>query len=282
MSKVTKRVLTGVSLAAGVALLLVLDARLRPGLVAWFAATPLAALAVVELDRMGSFRGRGLATALGLPLVALAILESAVALDAVGWLARAGEARLVLGGYAVVALGALAGFFLVRRRALPVAVTVALAVWSLPPLFGLILIDARWGVAGLACVIAMAKIGDVFGYFFGRALGRTHPFPNLSPGKTTAGCVASAVGGTGLGAALVASDALRAPGGVLAGAALGLLLNLAAQAGDLLESWVKRRAGVKDSSTLFGSSGGVLDVVDSLLLVAPTALVAFPLFLGSP
>ena len=54
-------------------------------------------------------------------------------------------------------------------------------------------------------------------------------------------------------------------------------MNLASQAGDLLESVVKRRAGVKDSGTLFGPSGGVLDVVDSLLLSVPTALATWPL-----
>jgi CDP-diglyceride synthetase len=65
------------------------------------------------------------------------------------------------------------------------------------------------------------------------------------------------------------------------GALLGGLVNLAAQAGDLSESWVKRRAGVKDSSTLLGPSGGVLDVIDSLLLAAPVALVAWSLAYGS-
>jgi phosphatidate cytidylyltransferase len=55
------------------------------------------------------------------------------------------------------------------------------------------------------------------------------------------------------------------------------VLNIAAQAGDLLESWFKRTGGVKDSGTLFGPSGGVLDVVDSLLLTGPVFLVVQPL-----
>jgi phosphatidate cytidylyltransferase len=60
----------------------------------------------------------------------------------------------------------------------------------------------------------------------------------------------------------------------------GLVLNLAAQAGDLLESKVKRSAGVKDSSGWLGPAGGLLDVVDSLLLTVPTALVSWPLLFG--
>jgi len=67
--------------------------------------------------------------------------------------------------------------------------------------------------------------------------------------------------------------------GVLGGALAGLSLNLAAQAGDLFESGVKRRFGVKDSGALFGPSGGVLDVVDSLLATVPLALVVLPIVL---
>jgi phosphatidate cytidylyltransferase len=55
------------------------------------------------------------------------------------------------------------------------------------------------------------------------------------------------------------------------------VVNLASQAGDLLESKVKRTAGVKDSGALFGPSGGFLDLTDSLLLSVPVALIVWPL-----
>jgi phosphatidate cytidylyltransferase len=61
--------------------------------------------------------------------------------------------------------------------------------------------------------------------------------------------------------------------GLLGAVLIGALLNLASQAGDLLESAFKRHAGVKDSGLLFGPSGGVLDLVDSLLLSAPALLL---------
>jgi phosphatidate cytidylyltransferase len=64
-------------------------------------------------------------------------------------------------------------------------------------------------------------------------------------------------------------------GGLLAGATI----NIASQAGDLAESWVKRRAGVKDSSSWLGPSGGVLDVVDSFLFSVPAALLVWPLLM---
>jgi len=70
------------------------------------------------------------------------------------------------------------------------------------------------------------------------------------------------------------------PGAWWAGAVAGALVNLAAQAGDLLESVLKRRSAVKDSGTWFGPSGGVLDVVDSLLTTLPVALILWPVLLN--
>jgi phosphatidate cytidylyltransferase len=84
-----------------------------------------------------------------------------------------------------------------------------------------------------------------------------------------------------MGAALAWFEVLPAGAwGVLGGALVGTCINVASQAGDLFESWVKRRACVKDSSTWLGPSGGVLDVVDSLLFSVPTALIVWPILLS--
>ena len=72
----------------------------------------------------------------------------------------------------------------------------------------------------------------------------------------------------------VLPDGRFGPWGALAA---GATLNIAAQAGDLLKSWTKRRAGVKDSSTIFGPAGGLLDQVDSLLLTVPMSLATWPI-----
>ena len=78
-------------------------------------------------------------------------------------------------------------------------------------------------------------------------------------------------------------DVLPAPRmGILSPLLGAALVNLAAQAGDLLESAAKRAAQVKDSGTVFGPSGGLLDLVDSLLLSVPVALVTWPLLFEWP
>ncbi len=167
-----------------------------------------------------------------------------------------------------------------RQRPSEPLQAVGLAVWIALPLPWLWHVWERFGVGALVSLIVLSKIGDVAGYFGGNAFGRHHPFPRLSPGKTLEGCVASLVATVALGGALAAAGVL--PGsGFAEGLVAGLVVNLAAQSGDLLESWIKRRAGVKDSSDLLGSSGGVLDVLDSVFLTVPAAVLAWPFLLGS-
>jgi phosphatidate cytidylyltransferase len=171
---------------------------------------------------------------------------------------------------------------LLRDRGAPrdLAIAVGLAAWLLPPLPALWSVWAAYGALGLAGLIVVSKIGDTAGYYGGQAFGRRHPFPRLSPGKTTEGCLASLCAGTLAGVLLVALGWLPAePWGLAGGALAGAVTNLGAQSGDLLESWVKRRAGVKDSSRVFGPSGGLLDQLDSLLVSIPVAVLLWPLIL---
>lgn len=138
-----------------------------------------------------------------------------------------------------------------------------------------------WGTRGLVALVVLAKVGDIVGYYVGSSIGVRHPFPRISPGKTVAGCWGSFAAGTLAGGVLVLQGALPwGPWGLWGGLIAGAAVNLAAQSGDLLESWIKRGAGVKDSGTWFGPSGGVLDLVDSLLLAVPAALLVWPLVLA--
>jgi len=169
----------------------------------------------------------------------------------------------------------------VRRRAWFVAL---LAAWIVPPLFALEPLRQEHGLAGLVLLLVASKVGDTFGYYVGGAIGKRHPFPRLSPGKTVAGCVASLVGCVGVVVGLhLLGLAPEARHGTLGVALAAVAINVAAQAGDLLESHAKRKAGVKDSSGWFGPSGGLFDQVDSLLLTVPMAVLCWPFaFQGSP
>ena len=181
-------------------------------------------------------------------------------------------------------VGFLAGLLVSRRSArmggpeLHPLGPMILFLWIVFPLLGLGWIRFNYGISGLIAVIVLSKLGDVAGYYVGSAIGKTHPFPRLSPGKTVAGCVGSFVVAALAGVACQYAGLFPEPRfGLASGLLLGALLNLSSQAGDLLESHLKRRGKVKDSGTLFGPSGGVLDVVDSLLLSVPAAIVGFPL-----
>lgn len=107
---------------------------------------------------------------------------------------------------------------------------------------------------------------DIFAYFAGRAIGGPKIWTAISPNKTWAG-----LGGGMLAAALFSILFARFSGWpqtMLAMALIGALLAVIAQVGDFFESWLKRRAGVKDSGTLLGGHGGVMDRVDGLVPVS--------------
>ena len=110
---------------------------------------------------------------------------------------------------------------------------------------------------------------DTGAYLIGRRFGRRRFLSHLSPSKTYAGLVGGAVAATVVTALMLTALGQAAVGAVV----LGPLLSLAAQAGDLAESMLKRAAGAKDSGTLIPGHGGILDRVDSFLFAAPAALL---------
>ena len=108
---------------------------------------------------------------------------------------------------------------------------------------------------------------DTGAYAIGKWLGR-HPLaPRISPGKTREGAIGGFVAGAVAGVALPLAFGLDIEAPTIA--AIALLLPIAAEAGDLLESALKRRIGVKDSSGLLPGHGGLLDRMDSQLLAGP-------------
>ncbi len=122
--------------------------------------------------------------------------------------------------------------------------------------------DGLWLVLWTFAIVWSADVGA---YAVGRALGGRRLWPAISPGKTWAGFWGANIAGV-LTAVALANRVGLTPGRA---AVAGLGLALLAQAGDLFESWLKRRAGVKDSGSLLAAHGGVLDRMDSLVPVAP-------------
>jgi phosphatidate cytidylyltransferase len=155
-------------------------------------------------------------------------------------------------------------------------------------LFGVIAVFSVWaalvqlflthGAGFLVSLLALIWFADIAAYFTGKALGRHKLAPKVSPGKTWEG----AAGGV-LAATLWVLACIAWPGSfgaVLAQrwplvmvAAIAVFLAALSIVGDLFESLLKRRAGVKDSSQLLPGHGGVYDRIDALLPVAPLALL---------
>ena len=141
----------------------------------------------------------------------------------------------------------------------------AFGVWYLPVNLALLVILEKTAGPGLLLSLALAvALSDVGAFTIGRLLGRKQLAPALSPSKTWAGLVGNLVGAV-LGLLLL-HDLL--PAG-LSLPLLALVVAVGAVWGDLLESLLKRSAGVKDSAAWLPGFGGLLDRLDSLLVVLP-------------
>jgi phosphatidate cytidylyltransferase len=118
----------------------------------------------------------------------------------------------------------------------------------------------------VAIALGSAMVGDTAALFVGSAVGRHRFFPSISPNKTAEGAVGS-VAATVLTWALAAPPltGIPVPHAIL----LGVVVAVVALGGDLVESALKRAARVKDSSQLIPGHGGLLDRLDSLLLIGP-------------
>ncbi|MGA9643582.1 MAG: phosphatidate cytidylyltransferase [Terriglobales bacterium] len=143
---------------------------------------------------------------------------------------------------------------------------------------------AIWVIYTLLAVWA----GDIFAYFVGKSLGRHRMSPRISPKKTWEGAIASIVASVIVGvvwfhyagplsATLLRAGLIDARSGMFGLerpriwpiVALSVVVNIAAQLGDLVESLIKRGAGVKDSGTILPGHGGMLDRIDAMLFAVP-------------
>ena len=157
------------------------------------------------------------------------------------------------------------------------------------PMGMLVQLRQQWaGAFYLLYLLLVVWAGDIFAYFVGKSIGRHLMAPRISPKKTWEGAVASVAASVGVGwllfhYALPISSALLRWGliqrrdglfgleqpEVAPVIGLTIVLNIAAQLGDLVESLIKRGAGVKDSGAILPGHGGMLDRIDALLFAAP-------------
>jgi phosphatidate cytidylyltransferase len=204
----------------------------------------------------------------GWPLIALALAAIAVLIGEMARYERPGSSivNAALGIFTLVYVGLLGSFLALLR------------------LFH----DNDWGLAALFSVLLIVKMADVGAYAFGRTLGRTKLTPILSPGKTWEG----AIGGIATacltswaffhfaGPQIVRSGYVEPP--LAASLAYGLILALAGMVGDLAESLLKRDMQRKDSSSWLPGLGGVLDIIDAVLVAAPVGWLCWVFGLVGP
>ena len=171
----------------------------------------------------------------------------------------------------------------------PAALVSAFAVVYIAlPMGSLVQMREQWrGAFFVLYLLLLVWAGDIFAYFIGKAFGRHRMSPRVSPKKTWEGAVASIVASVAVGLAMfnnapAISPALMrlhlieqkdgiftTPSSLASIIVLSIVLNVAAQFGDLVESLIKRGAGMKDSGAILPGHGGMLDRIDALLFAAP-------------
>jgi phosphatidate cytidylyltransferase len=243
-SDLTVRTLVGVGLIAIAAVALLLG-----GLVFWLLCALLGVLMMAEWADLDCAPAKQKRLAMYVVFVPLAIM-----------------CPLAAGpGFFALGLIAAAFFFLaiITRRA-----TLAAGAFyvGLPVLALLLIRHQPDGIVYALWTLALVWMTDIGAYFAGRTIGGPKLAPALSPNKTWAGLI----GGMAL-ASLFAALMHWQYGLALRLTLATPVLAVAAQGGDLFESWLKRRAGVKDSGNILPGHGGVLDRLDGLVPVAPLA-----------
>lgn len=126
--------------------------------------------------------------------------------------------------------------------------------------YGLMALRDDFGLTWMAWLVAVVVVTDVAGYFAGKTLGGPKFWPRVSPKKTWSGTIAGWIGAAGVGLLFAATT--KAGYGLMG---ISISVAMASQIGDIAESAIKRKAGVKDSSNLIPGHGGLLDRFDGML-----------------
>jgi phosphatidate cytidylyltransferase len=212
----------------------------------------LAALAAVlmlwELHRMATGNGARLAPGLVLPATAAALAVFVTGTAGVLW----GLVPLLLGAALTLAAARPGARWMASGL-----VYIGFAMAYVPVLRD----DPGLGLAAIVWLIVVVAAADIGAYFAGRSIGGPKLWPRVSPKKTWSGALGGLAAGVLLG--LAAAAAFDWPPALVAVLSIGVVI--ASQAGDLLESSVKRHFGVKDASQLIPGHGGVMDRLDGIV-----------------
>jgi phosphatidate cytidylyltransferase len=186
------------------------------------------------------------------------------------------------GGFLFAAVVALAGLLMLwewgqasRARDRPIMWLAGLLYVGLPCI-AIVWIRERPDIGQEAALVLLVLVWatDTGAFFAGRAIGGPKLAPRLSPNKTWSGAMGGIVAAIAVGLVAAAVTGLAGYGTAIWASAV---LAVAAEVGDLVESTLKRRFGVKDMGSLIPGHGGVLDRLDSLLLAAPLAALGLSL-----
>ncbi len=134
--------------------------------------------------------------------------------------------------------------------------------------------DTSVGLLNVLILFGLVWSTDIFAYFVGRAIGGPRLAPSISPNKTWSGAIGGAAAAVAVGL-MIAFRNGHAVNPLLP--VIILLISVISQGGDLFESWVKRKFGVKDSGTMIPGHGGMMDRVDGLAVAATALYVAISL-----
>ncbi len=174
---------------------------------------------------------------------------------------------------AILLVGAAAAWFSARRRGMPPIFLGAGVLYI--GIAGMALIELRHdneaGRENVLFLLLIVWASDTFAYLAGRFFGGPKLAPAISPGKTWSGALGGLAGAMFVG--VIAAEFMEPRASGLHAILVAGVLGMVSQAGDLAESWLKRRFGVKDSSQLIPGHGGLLDRLDGILAAAPVAAI---------
>lgn len=282
-----KRVLTAIVLIP-IVVVLVLRA---PVAVLVFVAAVVALLAIRELLKLSESYGIRPLHAPTYVYVAAFFLLIAIAPAATPLLSTSGYTFFALAAAALAPFIFLA--ITMRRDELSspfpaVAVSTFAFAYIAVPMASLAQLREQWqGSFFLLYLLLLVWAGDIFAYFIGKSLGTHRMSPRVSPNKTWEGAIASVIASVAVGMLMfhysvaISTGLLHAhlisrsdgvftePRSLVPIVILSVVLNIAAQLGDLVESLIKRGAGAKDSGAVLPGHGGMFDRIDALLFAAP-------------